>query len=191
MTENNNDKITKAENTVNSKQKENKILKFIIAKKYYAGLIIIIFIIIVWALYKINILRNNFQNKKSEIINKYELRLDSLNTDRMQLTAKTFSWAIRSELIRENKEQINQFFNEFIKIPEIIKLQYINSENSKIEISTDKKDEGTTNLNFIKINSQIVISDSLKFTIITPITGLNKKLGVFVISISNLKKELS
>lgn len=173
----------------NSPKKENKFLKFILKHKYYVGLILIIIIISLWAFIKISILNNNFNNEKQEIISTYQIKLDSLNSDRLLLTATTFSWAIRSELLRENKDQINQFFNEFVKNPEIIKLQLINPETSVVELSTDKKDEGTVNPNFNSIEDQIVKKGSTEFYIITPISGLNKKMGIFVMQLKNLTHE--
>jgi hypothetical protein len=171
-----------------TKQKEHKIVKFLIKKKYYVGLILIIFIILIWQAIKVHNLETSFAKKKSELISSYELKLDNLNMDRMKLTAKTFSWAIRSELMRENKEQINQYFNEFIKTPDIIKLQLINPDNSTIEIATDKKDEGIKNSDYSNIKKQVINSDASEFRIVTPITGLNKKIGIFVIDVNKYRK---
>jgi hypothetical protein len=171
-----------------TKQKEHKIVKFLIKKKYYVGLILIIFIILIWQAIKVHNLETSFAKKKSELISSYELKLDNLNMDRMKLTAKTFSWAIRSELMRENKEQINQYFNEFIKTPDIIKLQLINPDNSTIEIATDKKDEGIKNSDYGNIKKQVINSDASEFRIVTPITGLNKKIGIFVIDVNKYRK---
>ena len=179
-----NDKI---ENVEISQKKENKFLKFVLKHKYYVGLILVILIIFVWAFIKMHIMENRYNTQKQELITNYELRLDSLNSDRLLLTAQTFSWAIRSELIRENKEQINQFFNEFIKNNGVKKLQLINPETSVVELSTDKKDEGTTLTGFNAIEDQIIRKDSTEFYIITPISGLNKKMGIFVMQINYLK----
>lgn len=184
--ENKNNEFVNFEN--NKNELGNKIWRYILSKIYYAGLVLIILIICLWALTKISILKNNYETDKSAIINKYELKLDSLNIDRMQLTAKTLSWALRGELIRDNKEQINQYFMEFVKNPNIGKLQFINAENSIIEISTDKKDEGTINSEYGKIDSQIISTDSIQYKIVTPITGLNKKIGFLIININNLTK---
>ncbi|MDD4148907.1 MAG: hypothetical protein PHE33_02650 [Bacteroidales bacterium] len=174
-----------SKNIKDSPKKENKFMKFVWKHKYYAGLILVIFIISLWSFIKISLLKKDFNKQKQEITSTYELRLDSLNSERLLLTAKTFSWAIRSELLRDNQEQINQFFNEFIKNPDIIKLQLINPETFVIEISTDKKDEGETNMSYKFINEQVIKKDSTDFLIITPITGLNKKIGVFVMQFKN------
>lgn len=181
----NENEIDNLENN-NAVKKENKFLKFIFKHKYYLGLILIIIIVAIWALVKINILQRTFNEEKAQIVASYEQKLDNLNSDRLLLTAKTFSWAIRSELIRDNKDQVNQFFNDFIKGSDIEKLQLINPETSIIEISTDKKDEGTTISIYSSLEDQIVNTTSTNFQIITPITGLNKKMGIFVMYVNNL-----
>ena len=172
---------------------DNKLLQFLFKAKYYLGLILIILIILIWHYSKIHFLEQNMEKEKLELLNNYKIKLDSLNTVHMKLTAKTFSWAIRSELIRGNKDQINQYFNEFIKTPGIIKLQLINTENSVIEISTDKKDEGTKNVDYINIKGQDAISGLPELKIVTPISGLNKQIGVFILEankiVTNLKED--
>lgn len=163
---------------------------FLSRSKYYLGLIIIIIGILIWHFSKIYFIERNTEKEKNEIITKYEVKLDSLNASQMQQTAKVFSWAIRSELIRGNKDQINQYFNEYIKTPGILKLQLINSEDSKIEISTDKKDEGVHNVNYININEQKIISGSPELKIVTPISGMNKQIGVFIMESKKLENNL-
>lgn len=164
---------------------------FFSRSKYYLGLIVIIIALVIWHYSSIYFTEKNTEKEKIEMKNSFGLKLDSLNTTKMQLTAKTFSWAIRSELIRGNKDQINQFFNEFIKTPGIIKLQFINAENSKIEISTDKKDEGTQNGNYAGLNEQQIISGTPNLMIVTPILGMNKQLGVFVLEAKKIETNLN
>ena len=168
-------------------KKESKIWKFIMKHKTYTALVLIIIVLLAWSFIKMAIMESDFNEEKAQITSNYELKLDSLNSERLKLAAATFSWAIRGELLRENKEQINQYFNEFIKNSDIVKLQLINSETSLVELSTDKKDIGTKVTKFNSVQEQTVVSDSTEFQIVTPITGLNKKLGVFVMLVNNLK----
>lgn len=169
-------------------KKENKFLKFVMKHKYYVGLVLVIIVLLAWSFIRMAVLESDFKEEKAQIVSNYEMKLDSLNSDRLKLTAATFSWAIRSELLRENNEQINQYFNEFIKNPDIIKLQLINPETSIVELSTDKKDIGNNVTTFNSLQQQTVVSDSTEFEIVTPITGLNKKLGIFVMQVNKLKR---
>lgn len=113
----------------------------------------------------------------------FEARIDTLHLEGMELTAKVLSWAIRSEVSRENSEQVNQFFLQFIKEANVSKAQYVDAETGAILISTDKKDEGTMILNpmVLKAEKQFAEQDSLHWRIATPVMGLNQKLGVLIV----------
>lgn len=172
------------------KTANNKPKNFLNRAKYYLGLILIIVIILIWHFSKMHFLDKITEKEKLEIVTKYGIKLDSMNSVSLLHTAKAFSWAIRSELLRGNKDQINQYFNEFIKTPGILKLQLINSENSVIEISTDKKDEGTKNFDYINIKGQEIIPGLPELRIVTPIAGMNNNIGVFVLEASKIENIL-
>ncbi len=167
---------------------DNRFLHILFRAKYYLGLIIAIIIILIWHFFKIDSLEKSTETERLGIINRYEIKLDSLNEANLQQTAKTFSRAIRGELLRGNKEQINQYFNEFIKTPGIIKLQLINTENSVIEISTDKKYEGTKNVDYVNIKGQEIVTGLQELRIVTPISNMNNFIGIFILEANKMKK---
>ncbi len=169
-------------------KKENKFLNFILRNKIVVILILLLFGVFFWALIKMHYMEKDFNTQKSEIINKYELKFDSLNVAKMELVSTVFSWAIRSELSRENMEQVNQFFLNFIKVPDVEKVQLVNYDSSKILISTDKKDEGqaiTDPKLFVSDTLRYYKTDSGHIKYITPIMGLNKRIGSLVIDIKS------
>ena len=170
-------------NNIPEKKKGNRFLRFIWRHKLVVFLLLAVIGIFTWAQVKLYYLEDNFTAQKIEITNKYEVKLDSMSIAGMGLTAKAFSWAIRSELLRENNEQVNQYFLSFIKEPDIIKLQLVDPATSVIFIATDKKDEGqtVTDTRILQANSTYTSQDSVHFTIATPIMGLNNKLAILII----------
>jgi len=162
-----------------------KFLHFLNSAKYYLVLILLLIIVIIWHYGKMYFLEKSTEKEKVGIVADYERKLDSVKLVQLQLTAKAFSWAIRSELIRGNHDQINQYFNEFIKTPGISKLQLVNATNSVIEISTDKKDEGSQNADYYSIKGQETIMEASALKIVTPISGVNGQMGVFILSVNN------
>lgn len=169
------------------KTTNNKFSHFLNKQKYYLGLILIIIGMLIWNYCKIHSIEKNNEKEKTEIADNYKLQIDSLNITNMQAVAKTFSWAIRGELIRGNKDQINQFFNEFVKTSGIIKLQLINTANSTIEISTDKKDEGLQNTEYNNLKGPETTSNLTEYKIATPILGLNKQIAVFILEAKKIE----
>jgi hypothetical protein len=147
-------------------------LAYIWKHKLEFFLLLLLVIVLCWALINNISLKHNFKKEKQELTSKY-----------MGETSKIFSWAIRGELLRDNREQVNQFFMSLIKEPGFKRIQLVDAGNSKIIISTNKKDEGTlvsdtliTNANAQRqeINDGIIKS-------ITPIMGLNSRIGILVI----------
>jgi hypothetical protein len=108
--------------------------------------------------------------------------------DWINQTVKPLSWAIRSEMLRENRENIEQYQNEFVKMPGFSNLMFINNEGS-IWLSTDKKYEGSPfanhyNVEFISHNDVFLEADQSEniIKISAPIMGIDRRLGtLFVI----------
>ena len=166
-------------------KKISRLMAFILRHKMVFSLIIIILVLASWAFIKMALMEKNFEKQKAEIITIYENKIDSLTLKQLELTSKVFSWAVRSELTRENKEQVNQFFLSFIQENNVKKVMLIDASTATISLSTDKKDEGKA------INDMSLLPDKTfsfekdsTFEIISPVMGLNNKLGSLVIDYS-------
>ena len=168
--------------SVNESNEKSKFGSFILRHKMVFTLLLVIVVISLWAFIKISIMENKYNKETLKLKSDYENRIDSLTTKQIMLTSKVFSWAIRSELTRENKEQVNQFFLNYIKEPGVSNVKFVNAPDSKVTLSTDKKDEGTVYTNQIVLMATETINfknDSM-LTVVTPVMGLNNKLGVLV-----------
>lgn len=171
-----------SEHVPTSKGKQRKFFKWAWTHKLLSFLLLAIVSISIWSWIKIRNQRIEFEKQNTELRASYDRRIDELQHDHMQLVATTFSWAIRSELIRNNKEQIDLFFAEFIHTPQVVRLQLVHPTSGRIEISTDEKDVGEKFPSFRSLTQQELISDSTTFQVLTPISGLNKNLGLFVLT---------
>jgi len=174
----------KSENQENKKViKKSKFGAFILRHKLVFSLLIVIVVISLWSFIKITLIENQFKKDTLKLRSDYENKLDSITTKNLMLTSKVFSWAIRSELTRENKEQVNQFFLSIIKEPGVSKVEFVRAPDGKITLSTNKKDEGSIYTNQVALMSNETINfktDSV-LNVVTPVMGLNNKLGVLVI----------
>lgn len=136
-----------------------------------------------WGWFSMRSMKAQFQEDQTLLIDSFEARIDTVQLEGMELTSKVLSWAVRSEVSRQNNEQVNQFFLQFIQEANVSKAQYVDAETGIILLSTDKKDEGTSLLNTLLLTSgkQVVEQDSLRWRIATPVMGLNQKLGVLIV----------
>jgi len=164
-------------------KKPGKIGIYIMNHKMIFSLLFALVVVFLWAIIKMYFMENSFEKQTAELKISYENKIDSLTSKQLELTSKVFSWAVRSELTRENKEQVNQFFLSFIKEPGVTKVEFVDATTSKVTLSTDKKDEGTafTNQVALMTDETIHFTEDSVLNVITPVMGLNNKLGILVI----------
>ena len=100
----------------------------------------------------------------------------------LRLSVIPFLWAMRSELMKGDLNQIDQYFNQYVKEPGIAYVAFIEN-NGNIRIATNKKTEGRPfseifpeTLAGIESISIIEKANDEKL-ILAPVTGLNEKLG--------------
>lgn len=152
-------------------------------KKHPLSFTITLALIIIFGTY-------GFMSLKIERINhKHNKRIieisDSLRVEHLKYNVRVFSWAVRSELIRGNLEQVEQFFIEYLKIEDIVKVQLINPENNTISTSTDRKDNGELvyDKQIINAESIVIISNDDSYLLVNPIMGLDRKLGILLVEV--------
>lgn len=176
------------EEKINSKTEEKKksaILAFLWKHKLPVLLIAIICAMLLYYNLKISGIESEQSEKLDLQLKNYKNQIDSLNVLNAEQTVKVFSWAIRSEMIRNNIEQVDQFFLAFIKEKGIEQIDLIDPQSAKIILSTDKKQEGmaVSDKLVLQIEETVSRGDSLGISILSPIMGLGKKIAVLSIEI--------
>lgn len=172
-------------NQSNEKAKSGGWVKnFIFKHKFVLFLILVIIVVFAWSLIRMNSLERSYERQITELVSDYETRVDSLTVANMRLTTRVFTWAIRSEMLRDNTEQVNHFFNDFIRIPAITKVQLIEPETFEIILSTDRKDRGNIveDINLYDKNELVVEARVDDVLYINPVMGLDTKLGILAIT---------
>ena len=172
-------------NNVEKKPKKNVIATFLWKYKIPVFLILIIGGIVFYYNLRFNSIESTHLEEMSSTIQNYNLQIDSIQISSLTQTVKVFSWAIRSEMIRNNIEQVNQFFLAFIKEKGVERIDLINPESALIILSTDMKQEGITisDANILRAESTIAVQDSVALRIVSPIMGLEKKIGIVSVKI--------
>lgn len=174
--------------TQSTEKKKNTFWKFVFAHKLITFLLLIIVGVFLWSIIKISIMSRHFETEKQNLVAAY----DSLAVYQMENTAKVFSWAIRSEMTRDNLDQVNQFFLGFVKEPNVKKILLVETPSGKILVSSNKKDEGQTfsDGEVLKIENIVHQTNDSTVKIISPVMGLNSKMAVLVVEMHRLSKPL-
>ncbi len=166
-------------------KKKNALLEFIWKFKVPVLFLVIIGGGLLYFYFKIAAIESSHKEDIESTVKNYVMKIDSLHISNAEQKVKVFSWAVRSELIRNNIEQVNQFFQAFIKEKDIEKINLINPETALVILSTDMKEEGTTfsEIAIENIGKTITKIDSSGISIVSPIMGLEKKIGVLSVKI--------
>lgn len=165
------------------KMKSSKIGMYVSTHKLVSVLIVALVAVSVWSIININLMNSSFEKQTTTLKSTYENQISSLTAEQLTITSKALAWAVRSELTRNNKEQVNQFFLSIIKEPGINKVQFVDTKTSKVLLSTNKKDEGAIYPNQVALmtDETINFSDNAVLNVVSPVMGLNNKLGVLII----------
>lgn len=185
-----NEKVVKKDNST------NKFLDFIKRNIIAVVLAVILIIVLIWYSVKIRAnekqyekeqteLITKFENERSALLTKYEIEKDSMQFRNLESSSKIFSWSVRSELLRNNTENLNQLFNAFVKESGADLVQLVDPETNIITLSSDKKFEGleyNQKTDFSLTEQQtLMVEGGIK--IITPVMGLNSPLGILIVQI--------
>ena len=162
-----------------------KTLNFL--KKNIAAVVLTILLIVVFIWFSAKIANNKkqFENDKIQLITQYETERDSLQIKSLEFASIVFSWSIRSEMLRNNMENLNQLLTVFVQESTASLVQIVDPENRMVILSSDKKYEGIEydkEINF-EINEPVVIKDDQKITITTPIMGFSNRIGVLIVEV--------
>lgn len=174
------------QNQVEPKKKFNKkLLNFLKNNKAATVLGVLLLVMFIWFLVKMKNNEKQFENEKTQIITKYETERDSLQIKHLELASKVFSWSVRSELLKNNTENLNQLFTIFVKESKVDLVLLIDPLNKMVLLSSDKKFEGNPYLgNFdFKLTNTIVIKEESSVRIITPVMGFNNRIGILIVEL--------
>lgn len=147
----------------------------------------VLLVVLIWSSIKISVDAKRYENEKTQLITQYETQMDSLQVKHMEFASTVFSWSVRSELLRNNAENLNQLLTIFVKESGADLVQLVNPENKLILLSSDKKYEGNTynqNLDF-EIENTVVLKQEGVITIVTPVMGFNSTIGILIVELKN------
>jgi len=121
------------------KKKKSFIIRLLMKNPLASFFFIVILALSIYGYIKIKVIIDNNKIEIESLIATHKQTVDSLKLHSLEQTITTFSWAVRSELIRDNIDQVDQFFQLLIKDPKIEIVNLINPESNFIMLSTDKK----------------------------------------------------
>lgn len=132
-----------------------------------------------WKNLAVGKVRTEVSNKAAEIIGEQ-------NNSYLRLVSIPLVWAVRSEMIRDNYDQINQYLANFVKEKNMKEL-VVAKTDGKVVAATNKKLEGTNISTSFPADvlqtaeTTITVRENGEYQVVSPVMGLNAKLGVLVL----------
>lgn len=183
-----NQKVEKAgasKNTVNSQVTIQKRTLIIFAA---IGLLLLIGIW-VWKSIEINQINKQAEKNQVDLKNEASAQLMQTHKSHLILLAKPFVWALRTELLNKNLNQVNLYLNDMVKEKGMLRI-IIADPKGKIIASTNKKDEGQP-LTSIENNARLTADETIveqgkdsTLVLTSPVMGFNNRLGTLLIKYS-------
>lgn len=138
---------------------------------------------ILWGVLKANRLEKRHAEAIEQINADYQAKMDSIALINASQVISSLTWAVRSEMTRDNLEQVNTYFIQLIKEPSIESIQLVEHTTGKVILSTNKKDEGTIQSDEFVLNTKAPTSQlkENKIQSVAPVFGLSEQLGILVI----------
>lgn len=153
------------------------------SNKAVAVLILLLLVVIVWAFVQARINEHHFNKEKAQLIDSFEITLDSLQIKHLMFETVVFSWSVRSELLRDNTENLNQLLTVFVRESGADLVQVINAADNTILLSSDKKFENTTYLGPFPedITETVRVNDQDAVKLFTPVMGFSSMIGILLV----------
>ncbi len=168
--------------TVQSKFSD-KLVAYLKNNKAATVLTVLLLVVLIWFSFKISINEKNFNNEKTQLLTHYENQIELLQLKHIEFATEVFSWSVRSELLRENTENLNQLLTVFVKESGADLVQLLNPKDNIVLLSSDKKFEGSPSLDadFENLTSTLVLKENNTVKIICPVMGFNDKIGILIV----------
>lgn len=158
-------------------------------KKYLITIGVALILLIslwIWKSVETSGIRNASEKEKQNLKEQATSKIAEVHKQHLLLLAKPFVWAVRTELMQGNRNQVNLYLNDMVKEKNFQQIA-IADNKGKIIASTNKKDEGQPlssiasagSLNSNNTNIETQSDSTLVMT--SPVMGFNSRLGTLLI----------
>ncbi|MEI6846835.1 MAG: hypothetical protein WCK32_02180 [Chlorobiaceae bacterium] len=148
-------------------------------------LLITTFLVIIVLAGGVVVVRYLGERKLHEQARVAESRFVDIQRQDIGLFAVPLAWAVRKELIKQNYDQIDEYFNQLIK-RKVFGLIMLVDPSGTITVSTDRKFQGrsfSSRYPGLKLNAAGAVSYKVqegKSLYLIPVMGLNERIGTIV-----------
>jgi hypothetical protein len=132
-------------------------------------------------------LSSEFQADRSALVTELKAKVEANADETKRQFGLALAWAVRGEMIRNNLDQVDQFFSEIIKLPHTERVLLADS-TGKVRVSTDRRYLGAALSTLVPVEAtlpeevEVRAGPNQTKLLVIPIMGLNSRLGTVVVS---------
>lgn len=128
-----------------------------------------------------------FEADRRALLDQVRSRVEAETDEALRQFGLALAWAVRGEMIRNNLDQIDQFFSEIVRLPDTERVLLAGSDG-KVQVSTDRRHLGADAATLVAPEALLLPevtvrseADGTKLLVI-PVMGLNARLGTVILS---------
>jgi len=179
--------VTEAEAKAEGKSASERALLYVMGGAI-ALLAVLLVGVLAWRALSIRGLHGQMEAQRSELEEGRRRELATQAGAMLRLAALPLGWAVRAEMIKENFDQIDDYFRLFVKEPGVERLLLV-GKDGQIRVATDKKLEGQAAAPLVSAPIleavEVVLEESAHSTrVAVPIMALDSRVGVMVLDYS-------
>lgn len=176
----------------NTDRQENPKGGLFLAVKNHWRLIFTLFLLFLiaimyqWKTIAVNSVKDKMKIERKQLTTKVNQIVLNKNLELVRLSAIPLSWAVRSEMVKENYENIDQYFKQLVRANDFTSIS-LSAADGKIIVATDKSLEGKMIADVYSPAVQNQFETTVKalpngeIMAVVPVLGVAGKLGVMVL----------
>jgi len=164
---------------------------FLTVKKHWRLLftLLLLFLIAImyqWRTISVNSVKEEMKVERKQLTAKVNQIVLDKSLELVRLSAIPLSWAVRSEMVRENYENIDQYFKQLVRANRFRSIT-LSAADGKIIVATDKSLEGKMAANVYspavqdQFETTVKVLPNGEIMAVVPVLGVAGKLGVMVL----------
>jgi hypothetical protein len=172
-----------------TQSRQTKIFLYVIG-----ALVLLLIVMYIWKGVAVSQADKRFEKERAELAAQREELEESMRVataerveEMLRLMGMPLGWAVRTEAIAEDYDQIEEYAARLVKEPRIRRVVVVTAEGD-IRISTDRKLQGEPASTFFgelasKGDITLQKSDSGEYDLIVPILGYTGRLGSVIVTV--------
>ena len=159
------------------------------ASRFYLVAILILILIALgmylWKVLAVRNLQEKMELQRTEMIQDRKDALDNQAGEILRLSVLPLDWAVRSEMMRGNLSQVDDYFREFVQEAGVQTVFLIDSKN-KVILATNRKLETQSGDRVVssaimEAEDAVIERTESRIRLGIPIMSFNEKLGILVV----------